>query len=261
MKIGAYQFAVTGRIEENMQAMRKAVALAAAESADLLVFSECALTGYPPVKTASVAGIDFHQAEACFSELQELSTANRLHLLTGCVTRDGDRYLNSAALFRPGGDARHAIIYGKRALWGWDRDNFTEGNADGIFEVGALKVGVRICFEVRFPEYFRELYQAKADLAIVLFSDVSDEDDVGRYELIKAHLRTRAAENVCAILSVNDITPYQTAPTAVFDNCGEIIMELTRNEEGLLLYDHTPSELPFGAQGRKAISDKLTNRA
>ena len=48
---------------------------------------------------------------------------------------------------------------------------------DGIFEIAGISVGVRICFEVRFPEYFRELYARKTDLNVVLFYDVSDVDD------------------------------------------------------------------------------------
>lgn len=46
--------------------------------------------------------------------------------------------------------------YDKRALWGWDKDNFTPGEGGGIIEYGDIKIGIRICFEVRFPEYFRE---------------------------------------------------------------------------------------------------------
>ena len=45
---------------------------------------------------------------------------------------------------------------------------------------------------MRFPEYFRELYARKTDLNVVLFYDVSDVDDTGRYDLIKGQLQTRA---------------------------------------------------------------------
>ncbi len=43
---------------------------------------------------------------------------------------------------------------------------------------------------------------------MVLFYDVSDRDDTDRYDLLRGHLRTRAVENVCHILSVNAIYPY-----------------------------------------------------
>jgi predicted amidohydrolase len=256
VRIGAYQFAASGSIEENMSAIRRAVALAKAESVRLLAFPECALTGYPPEKVTSATAVDFSALGESFRALQTLSDENDTFLLVGSVTKSGGLYLNSAVLFRPGGRAGE-YAYGKRALWGWDLDNFTPGPGGGVWEIDGLRFGVRICYEVRFPEFFREIYREKADFAVVLFSDVSEGDDLNRYELIKAHLRTRASETVLPILSVGDCSPYQTAPTAAFDNDGNVVSELPRNREGLLVYDIERSELSFSARGRRTVADAL----
>ena len=72
---------------------------------------------------------------------------------------------------------------------------------------------------------------------VVLFYDVSDVDDTGRYDLIKGHLQTRAVENVSTIVSVDSIHPYQTAPTAVFRKIRSDFKECTRNQPELLIYD------------------------
>lgn len=255
MKIGAYQFAVTGSIAKNMETISKAVRLAAEGSARLLVFPECALIGYP-TQDEQASNVDLQALETAFAQIQQLSTENSMYLLVGSVTKDGDAHYNSAVLFTPGGG--EPTRYHKRALWGWDIENFVEGTPGGIWAIDELTIGVRICFEVRFPEYFRELYREKADLAIVLFNDISDIDDIERYQLITAHLRTRAVENVCTVLSVNDASLYQTAPTAVIDPDGRVVAELPRNAEGLLLYDFQATAPSFGAQGRRMISDRLT---
>ncbi len=161
---------------------------------------------------------------------------------------------NSAMIFSPD---KPEQLYHKRALWGWDEDNFTEGNQNGVFTIDGLKVGVRICFEVRFPEYFRELYRMQTDLNLVLFYDVAGFDNLERYELIKSHVRTRAVENVCHTLAVNTIWPYQTAPTALYDRSGAALRELPRNVEGLLVYDLDIEERSFGQQGIRQIADRL----
>lgn len=48
MKLGAYQFSVTKSIEHNLESVKKAIIKASHENVKLLVFPECALTGYPP---------------------------------------------------------------------------------------------------------------------------------------------------------------------------------------------------------------------
>ncbi len=92
---------------------------------------------------------------------------------------------------------------------------------------------------------------------VVLFYDVSDVDDTGRYDLIKGHLQTRAVENVSTIVSVDSIHPYQTAPTAVFGKSGQILKECTRNQPEFLIYDFEKTEDDFGETGRRTISDTL----
>ena len=177
-------------------------------------------------------------------------------VIVGTITQEEDRYYNSAIIFRPD---QEKIFYHKRALWGWDKDNFSIGNCNGIFDFDGWKIGVRICFEVRFPEFFRELYDAKTDLNIVMFYDVTDTDDTERYDLIKAHVRTRAVENVTYTLTVDATNPYQTAPTALFDKSGYALIELQRNNEKMLVYDLEKFPQDFGEKGRSEISDWLRN--
>ena len=64
-------------------------------------------------------------------------------------------------------------------------------------------MSVRICSEVRFPEYFRELYREHTDLNSILFYDVPKYDDLERYNSIKLHIRTRPST-----------TCYPIAPSA-----------------------------------------------
>lgn len=255
MKIGAYQFAVTNKINHNMEIIRKAVIEASHEGVKLLVFPECALTGYPPRNIERSSSVNFDELPPVYEQLQKLAVDKTMHIIVGTITREDDKYYNSAIVFAP---HQKKIIYHKRALWGWDRDNFNIGNSNGVFDIEGLKVGIRICFEVRFPEFFRELYKAHTDLNIILFYDVSDYNDVERYEMIKAHIKTRAVENVTYTLSVDSIRPYQTAPTALYDKSGYPLIELKRNEEKLLVYDLENMQLDFGEQGRKQISDWLT---
>ena len=254
MKVGAYQFAVAGDIKQNMDKIENAVVQASKEKVRLLIFPECSLIGYPPHDLDNPSKIDFERLSLCYEQLQKLADKCDISIVAGTIIRENNRYFNSAIVFSPNQDQ---VIYHKRALWGYDKDNFCEGKNSGVFVIDGIKIGIRICFEIRFPEFFRELYKEKTELNLVLFYDVSDKDDIERYELIKAHIRTRAVENVCYTLTADTIRPYQTAPTALFDRSGYVLRELTRNTEDLLVYDLSETSLNFGELGRKSISDLL----
>ena len=253
MRLAAYQFAVCGDLKKNTEKIKEAIEKAAAEKADFIAFPECALSGYPPTDLASSKDFDYKALPAVLNELQELSDKHNITVLIGSIAFD-EKYVNRAFLIVPKRDIRH---YDKRALYGYDSDNFERGNTDGIFEINGLKVGVRICFEVRFPEYFREAYKAGTDLNVVIFYAVSDFDDTEKYEVMRSHLISRAAENVTPILSVDAITPYQSCPTAFINASGRVLSEAKRNSEELLFYDFEKSELNFGELGRKQESDRL----
>lgn len=258
MKIGAYQFPVTGDIGANFQNIKQAVGQAAQENVRLLAFPECSLTGYPPHDLPGASAVDFRQVSLCCGELDKLAQTHQMTLIVGAVTRKNGGCYNSAMVFTPSGER---YLYHKRALWGWDRENFQPGSQTGVFVIEGIKIGIRICFEIRFPEYFRELYREGTDLNIVLFYDLSDWEDTARYDLIRGHLQTRAVENVCHTLSVNASGPYQTTPTAIYDRSGGRLIELARNKPGLLVYEFAPPECTFGEQGRKALSDRLQKEA
>ena len=254
MRVGAYQFRVTGDAGINCARMKEGIEKAAEAGVRLLVFPECAVTGYPPRCIPSPSAVDFGQVDKIHEELRGLADKYRMYLVAGTILRDESRFFNSAAVFRPDGKQE---VYSKRALWGWDRDHFSEGQAPGVIEVDSLRIGIRICYEVRFPEYFRELYRQQTDLNVILFWDVSSREYPDRLDLIRGHIRTRAVENICPVLSCNTCSNFQTAPTAYVDRAGKILAETEAGKEGLLVCDFEQQPLGFGEQGRKEISDSL----
>lgn len=254
MKIAAYQFEITGDIRRNLGIIKNAVSLAKSQNVDLIVFPECCLTGYPPRNIEKSDDVEFDEVYAACDEIQRLVNEVDICAIVGTIYKEQECIFNRAICFQPN---HKSLYYGKRALYGWDKDNFETGKETGIFEIQGIKIGVRICFEIRFPEYFRELYKEGTDINIVLFYDVSDNENAERYNMIKGHLQTRAVENVTTTISVNAVFPYQTAPTAVFDKSGIICKECNSNKEEMLIYDFVKKEEDFGEKGRRLISNQL----
>jgi omega-amidase len=248
MIIGVFQFNSGANIGTNSEAIYRAINQAANENVRLLVFHECAACGYPPIETPDINKIDYAASGELFNQVCQLAKENNMYIALGMIRQDSAKRYNSIRLISPEG----TLIgdYDKRAQWGWDLNHFEKGTSLGIYDIDGIKVGFRICFEVRFPEYFRELFEAKAELCFVCFNDVSEEDSLERYNIIKSHLLTRAVENVMTVVSVNSISNFQTAPTAVFDINGHVELEAPRNKEHLLVYDYLKPEIGYSAKGR-----------
>lgn len=254
MRIGVYQFSSTNKIDDNFKVIEKAIKLAAERGGRLIVFHECALCGYPPLEQ-KIEKINREEIEINLSKISARAKQHKIFVAVGTVRFDGENRYNSIVVFDDNGEL--AGYYDKTALWGWDTDNFVRGTKPGIFEIDDMKIGFRICFDVRFPELFRELYKQNVDICFVSFSDTSETPLPARYDIIKAHLITRAVENVMPVVSVNSISNFQTAPTAVFDCNGKTVQEAEVNVESLLLYDFIKPEISFGMKGRIANNNRF----
>ncbi|WP_312810973.1 carbon-nitrogen hydrolase family protein [Sedimentibacter sp.] len=248
MKIGIFQFPGSSNITENYKHIVRAVTEAAKNKVRLLVFQECAVCGYPPVETPEIKNIDFELLNSVIKEIQLLAKENDMYIALGTIRKELSKYYNSLLLINSDGD----IIgdYDKRILWGWDLDNFTKGNKQGVYQIDDIKVGFRICYEVKFPESFRELFKSGVELCFVSFCDVLENDSIERYNIIKSALVTRALENTMNVISVNSISKYQTAPTTVIDFNGIIIDEAPRNQEYLMVYDYKSPIINFKTKGQ-----------
>lgn len=255
LKIGAFQFAACENIESNLAAIKRSVERAADENVRLLLTQECALCGYPPMEVASVNAIDKACQLKAYKEISTLANEHKMYIALGMVTFDGTQTYNSIRLIHPHG--KDWRPYHKRALWGWDQENFQPENETGIYDIDGIKVGVRICFEVRFPEYFRELFAEQVDLAMVSFADVGEYEQRGKINIIQSHLVSRATENVMYVLSANSTSKQQLAPTCLIDPDGDVLGIAPLNEEYLLTAEIEITQPGFSREGRIIYSRAL----
>jgi predicted amidohydrolase len=257
MRVAAFQFSGSDNIEANFLAIERGIIQASEQNVRFMITQECALCGYPPIETGKVAQIDYQQIEEAIDHISQLAIKHHMYIGLGTILPHQDSYTNSIVLISPHQDKQPA--YHKRALWGWDLKNYTPGNVKGIHTIDNIKLGLRICYEVRFPEYFRELFREKVDIAFVSFCDVAQEPNTNRYELIKSHLITRAVENVMYVISVNSISNHQIAPTCVIDPDGVVLETAPLDKEYLLVFPYVRVEPNFGRNGRIQHSRELTS--
>ncbi|MEI7835088.1 MAG: carbon-nitrogen hydrolase family protein [Planctomycetota bacterium] len=250
--VGAFQFAGSGDVGRNAAAIERGICQAARRGVRLLVTQECALTGYAGVDIDSPGDIDRGALAAATRRLAAMAGQYRMHVALGTTTFHRGRARNSLCLIGPDGLGGRA--YHKRAQFGDDALHYVPGvSAGGVRNVDGVRVGLRICFEFRFPEYFRELLAGRADLAAMAFSMVGP--DVWKFDVARAHLMARAAENGLYVLAANSISRRQNAPTCLVSPDGRVLAQAPRGREALIVglverHEATPLRASIVAHAR-----------
>jgi predicted amidohydrolase len=154
-------------VAANVASTTAALRAAAARGARLVVLPELAATGYVLDRDALLDRAE--STEAPGPVLSAWSAAAReleIVVVGGFAERDGDRLFNSVAVIGP--DGRVAGTYRKLHLFGGERDVFTPGDLGlPVVEVAGLRLGVVVCYDLRFPEAVRILALRDVDLVAV----------------------------------------------------------------------------------------------
>ena len=152
-----------GDLDENLRRITERLETAVANGASLVVYPECALSGYC-FDTLEEA----HRSSVALDDrpISEIINACRrvdAWAIIGFLERDGERVFNSLALLSPDGVA---ASYRKVHLpfLGVDRFSTAGSRPFEVHDVGAIRVGMNICYDCSFPEPSRVLALAGADL-------------------------------------------------------------------------------------------------
>ncbi len=184
---------------ENLDKILHEARAAAGNGADLVVFPECALTGYVFASREeairfmeSIPGPSTDRLADCCQELG-------VHIIFGLLEIDGDRCFNAAALVGPQGLVGK---YRKNHLPFLGVDRFLDPG-DSPFRVHRTPVGnigLHICYDCNFPESARVMALQGADI-LALPTNWPE----GRGNIAKYVVNTRALENKVHVVAVDRV--------------------------------------------------------
>ena len=188
-----------GEVDRNLERIERAVLEAARRGAELAVLPEAAVTGYaynsldealPVARRATMLAADL---------LSGLAREHQLSIICGSLEPEGDEIYNVAYILAADG---RRFQYRKTHLpfLGIDRYATRGPDAPQVYELDGLRVGVLICYDLRFPEAARICALDGADLIAL-----PTNWPVGVEFHPELFAPARAAENHCYLLACDRV--------------------------------------------------------
>jgi predicted amidohydrolase len=183
--------------ETSVRRAHDVIAGAARLRARLVVLPEMCTTGFTMEGTRWAEPLSLESGAT--GALARSARENRVWVLAGLALSESSpaRLVNAAVLFDPSGNI--AAVYRKQRLFSYagEHEVYVPGDGSVVVTVEGVRLGLFICFDLRFPELFRGV--APQIDAAVLIANWPDRR--------RAHwdvlTRARSIENQCYVIAVN----------------------------------------------------------
>jgi predicted amidohydrolase len=178
------------------------------------------------------------------------------------IAGDADHVHNACCVFAPDGTlaARYDKVHLFRLDHGAEQHDearvLRAGTAPVAFEASGLRVGLSVCYDLRFPELYRRLMQPPCDLLVVP-SAFTHTTGLAHWELL---LRARAVENQCYVLAPAQGGRHENGRrtfghSMVVDPWGEVLSVLPEGE-GVVFAQIDPQRLQAVRQKLPALQHR-----
>lgn len=239
MKVALIQMDIAlGRPAENRSRVAALVREAAA-GADLVMLPEMWTTGYAlPQLAGNLADRD---GEPTGAFLAGLARDCGVYLVGSVADERAGRVYNSATVYGP--DGQRLAEYAKLHLVPMMDEHLylAPGTAAGMADLGWVRAGLAICYDLRFPELFRTLALGGAHLLLIPAEWPSQ-----RLTHWRTLLMARAIENQCFVVACNrvghDGKNAFPGHSMVIDPWGNVLAEGGEGEE-ILRAEFDPAQV------------------
>ena len=238
--IGVCQMTVVDSAEENLKKAEAMIVEAAQRKADLVVLPEMFICPYEHTAFKREAQPEGGQV---YQTLSRIAKEWNIYLVAGSVPEmDGEAIYNTSYVFDPHGHliGKHRKIHlfdidvpGKIQFF--ESDTLEAGKKMTVVDTVFGKIGVAICFDIRFSELFREMAVAGAHVVVVPAAFNETTGPV-HWELT---FRMRAVDQQlfmvgCAPALNRDADYHSWGHSLVVNPWGQVMSGLKR-EEGIIL--------------------------
>jgi len=279
MKIAAVQMISGPDIAENLHEAARLIAEAAEQGAQLVALPE-----YFPLmsgdETDKVRVREKEGSGPLQDFLREAAQKHKLWVIGGSIPMEAstpDKVRNSCLVYDAEGN--RVARYDKIHLFGFNRgaEHYNEsktiepGNKVVTFDSPFGRIGLSICYDLRFPELYRAMQRADVgsennnnvggaiDL-LVLPAAFTHTTGLAHWELL---LRARAVENLCYVLAAAQGGTHPSGRTTwgdsmIVDPWGEVLARQPKGA-GIVIADMNPNRITELRANLPALAHRTLN--
>ncbi|MBW7991398.1 MAG: carbon-nitrogen hydrolase family protein [Planctomycetes bacterium] len=235
LKIATCQFAVSDSVKRNAKRICDFLRKAKKARADIIHFSECALSGYVGTDFPNFAGYDWELLKEETEKIMALAGELKIWVVLGSTHRltEPNKPHNSLYLINPKG--KIADRYDKRFCTPGDLRRLTPGNRFVNFTIKGIKCSLLICFDLRFPELYRPLYKEGVKCIFQSFYNARQQGQSVHTHIMRQTMQCRAATNYFWISCANSSGYYSPYPSCFIQPDGKIVQQLRLNRPGIMV--------------------------
>ena len=226
--------------ERNLAKCLELIKLTAKEGARLIVFPECALTGY--CFSSREEALPFAEPIPGSSTEKLMATCRELnvYVVVGLLEKDGDKCYNTAVLLGPEGlVGKHRKLH--LPYLGVDRFLEAGDLPLTVYDTDVGRIGIGICYDMMFAEHSRVLALQEADILVF---------PANWPETVKVYpgyiIPTRAIENHVFCVAVNRVGEERETEfpghSKIVDLFGQSLAEGKENEDDIIYAEIKPAE-------------------
>jgi predicted amidohydrolase len=241
MRVASCQFPVSANIKSNYQYIESLMIEAKLSKADVVHFCECALSGYPGTDMMTLEGYRWDELHDLTDSVMVLAKKLNIWVIMGSLHKlsGTNKPHNSLYVITPEGKILDR--YDKRFCTEGDLKYCSPGDHFVTFKINGVKCGLLICYDVRFPELYREYRKLGCDMIFQSFYNA--KQDKGSIHPVIMHIsaQAHAATNYFYMSLTNSSAP-ESWPCYFITPDGLVQNKLTPNVPGILISDIDISE-------------------
>lgn len=235
LSVATCQFAVSRHLRRNAGQILRQIRVAAEAGARVVHLPEAALSGYLGRDRESWAGFDWELLAELSARICTAAAEHGVWVLLGSAHRLDSGHLPHNSVYVIDDQGTLVDRYDKRFCTTHDLEHYTPGDHRVTFEVDGVRCGVAICFDLRFPELYREYKSVGVDCVFQTNYDARGKGRTHFRHIMRQTMQTRCATNYMWMSATNSSAHYQSYPSVFVQPDGWIVGRLRDHRAGVMV--------------------------